>query len=102
MRWPRREPVREYGRGGCGVRAVPALGVPFGAGLDVKRGADAPRTLCENPRAGVGARVGCLRKGDSGRGNDGPRLGLKDGLGGLAPGPIDWENFGGSAGVGGV
>jgi hypothetical protein len=43
---------------------------------------------------GVGARLGCLRKGDSGRGRDGLLGGLKEGLGARAPGPTDCENLG--------
>ena len=42
---------------------------------------------------GVGARFGCLRKGDSGRGKDGV-LALKLGLEARAPGPSDCENLG--------
>lgn len=49
----------------------------------------------------VGARFGCLLSGDSGLGREG-RFGLNNGLGGLAPGPIDCENLAGRAGVGGV
>lgn len=72
----------------------------------MKRGA--PLTLLEKaagaiepPLLGVGARFGCLRNGDSGRASDGLVLGLKRGLGALAPGPTDCENFG-MAAVGGV
>lgn len=43
---------------------------------------------------GVGGKLGCLRKGDSGRGNDGLPLGLNAGLGARAAGPKDWENLG--------
>jgi hypothetical protein len=43
---------------------------------------------------GVGARFGCFRNGDSGRGSEGLPFGLKTGLGALAPGPTDCENFG--------
>lgn len=50
---------------------------------------------------GVGARFGCLLSGDSGLGREG-RFGLNNGLGGLAPGPMDCENLAGRAGVGGV
>lgn len=57
-----------------------------------------PIWLCDRPRAGVGARVGCFLSGDSGRGRDG-LFGLKFGLGGLAPGPTDCENLGLIAGV---
>ena len=48
---------------------------------------------------GVGARFGCFRKGDSGRGNEGLEVDLSTGLGGRAPGPTDCENLG-SEGVG--
>lgn len=42
--------------------------------------------------AGVDARVGGLRRGDSGLGREGRDLGLNCGLGAL-PGPTDWLNF---------
>ena len=69
----------------------------------VPTGGRPPLTLCENPGLGfgVGAKFGCLLSGDSGLGRDG-RFGLNIGLAGLAPGPTDWENFAGRAGVGGV
>ena len=73
-----------------------------GAGLEVKRGGTADLWLMEKLRAGVGTRLGCLRKGDSGRGSEGRRdLSLERGLGGRAPGPMDWENLG-IAAAGGV
>jgi hypothetical protein len=49
----------------------------------------------------VGAKFGCFRNGDSGRGKDGLTFGLNSGLGARAPGPIDCEKFG-RAGVSGL
>ena len=43
---------------------------------------------------GVGARFGCFRKGDSGRGAGGRIFPLDMGLTVRAPGPMDWENLG--------
>jgi len=53
-----------------------------------------PAGVMEPLLPGVGARLGCLRKGDSGRGSEGLPVGLKLGLGARAPGPRDCENFG--------
>jgi hypothetical protein len=50
---------------------------------------------------GVGAKFGCFRIGDSGRGKDGLPFGLNSGLGARAPGPIDCEKFG-RAGISGL
>lgn len=71
-RLPKREPLLEYGRAGPAERGV-ACGVPplGGAGLAVNLGGAIPRWLIEKLRAGVGAKVGCFRSGDSGRGRDG-------------------------------
>ena len=73
--WPSRELLREYGRGGPGVRGFWNAAL-LGPGLLYRGG---PR-LFEKPEGvmdpflpGVGAREG-LRAGDSGRGSDG-RLG---------------------------
>lgn len=66
----------------------------------MNRGGAIPRWLTEKLRAGVGARVGCFRNGDSGRGREG-RDRLNCGLAARAPGPTDCENLG-MAGVGGV
>lgn len=86
-RFPKREPVREYGLPGVamdGARAVEDLNVLFLLGVMPARGV--PRTLEERLEE-VGARLGgFLRKGDSGRGREG-RLGLKLGLEGRTPGP---------------
>lgn len=65
-----------------------------------------PLTLCEKTlELGVGTKLDCFLSGDSGLGSDG-RFGLNIGLeglaSGLAPGPTDWENLAGMAGVGGV
>lgn len=100
---PRRELFLEYGRGGPGVRGfwnVPDLG----PGL-LNRGG--PIALFEKAdgvtgvfRPGVGAKLGCFRNGDSGRGNDGLPFGLNRGLGARAPGPIDCEKFGRAGGSG--
>ena len=60
--------------------------------LDPKLGAT-PRVLWLRVRPGVGWRLGgCFLNGLSGRGIDG-RLGLKDGLGGRAPGPTVCANL---------
>lgn len=53
-----------------------------------------PAGVIEPFRPGVGAKFGCLRKGDSGRGSEGLPFGLKTGLGARAPGPTDCENLG--------
>lgn len=105
--WPRRELLREYGREGPGVLGFCSPGALGGAGLANLGGA--PIALLEKPdgvrppfRAGVAVKFGCgLRKGDSGRGNDGRPCGLNCGLGARAPGPTDCENFG-SDGVSGL
>jgi len=97
--------LREYGLEGPGVRGFWKIGA-FGPGL-LNRGG--PIALLEKPdgvmepfRLGVGARLGCLRNGDSGRGRDGLLCGLKTGLGARAPGPIDCENLEGMDGVSGL
>ncbi len=104
-RCPSRDPVLLYGRGVCDAvgrvvveeRKLFLLGV-----VAVERpGGLPPRTLCDKFLAGVGARLGGFRRGDSGLGSEG-RFGLRLGLGGRAPGPIVCENLCGSAGVGGV
>ena len=77
------------------LKLLPLLGVTPMPGR-------APRVLCDSALAGVGAREGgCFLNGLSGRGSEG-RLGLKEGLGGRAPGPTVWANLCGRAGVGGV
>lgn len=98
MSWcAKRELLREYGLGGPGVRGFWNIEV-FGPGLLYRGG---PIALLENPDGvidpflfGVGARLGCFRKGDSGRGSDGLLCGLNTGLGARAPGPTDCENLG--------
>ena len=53
-----------------------------------------PEGVMEPLRPGVGAKLGCLRTGDSGRGSEGLPLGLKFGLGARPAGPKDCENLG--------
>lgn len=94
---PSRELFREYGLAGPGVRGFWNT-PPLGPGLLNLGG---PIALLEKPdgvtaalRAGVGTRLGCFLKGDSGRGKDGLPFGLNTGLGARAPGPTDCENLG--------
>jgi hypothetical protein len=95
-------PALELARGYAPLTTLVGTGVlagPLGTGLGVKRGV--PIWLREReggpydgPRPGVGANTGAFRSGDSGRGRDCLPLDLNCGLGGRAPGPTDWENFG--------
>lgn len=104
---PNRELLREYDRGGPGVRGFWNAAL-LGPGL-LNLGGPAP-TLFEKPegvmepfrpegvtepfRLGVGASEGCLRNGDSGRGSEGLAGGLNCGLGARAFGPRDREKLG--------